>query len=125
MHSTVKRIKPKRIDPWKWYIVDLYLIRKPLLLWNEFESGKAAREAMHNYLAGQTRYKIISGSHAIKHDLEFFWDLLLKKEKWPYKVVDWFAIFKYNYGKAVRRRQKRGFRVKERKRLKKLGLNKP
>lgn len=99
MLSTVKRVKPKRIDPDKWYIVDLYLIREPYLLWNEFKSEKKAKLAKFRYLYDDKRYSVTSGENAIKHRLKFYWDIIFTRRRHRYKIIHWFSTFKYNYDK--------------------------
>lgn len=110
MHSTVKKVKPKRIDPDKWYIVDCYLIRLPYLLWNEFKSEKRARIAKFRYLADDKRYSVTSGKNALKHEIPFYWDLIFTRRRHRYKMIHWFATFKYNYDKMPPHFRKQHYR---------------
>lgn len=100
MHSTVKKVKPERIDPDKWYIVDSYLIREPYLLWNEFKSEKKAINAKFRYLYDDKRYSVTSGENAIKHKLPFYWNLIYTRRRHRFKMIHWFSTFKYDYDKA-------------------------
>lgn len=117
MHSTVKKVKPERIDPDKWYIVDSYLIREPYLLWNEFKSEKKARIAKFRYLSDESRYSVTSGANAIKHKLPFYWNLIHTRRRHRFKMIHWFATFKYDYDKNpyIRRASFRGTMRKRRK----------
>lgn len=126
MISQVPRVKPKRIDPDKWYIVDIYLLHRPYLLWNEFKSKKKALYAVFHYLKNKTRYSVTSGSNAIKHRLIFYWDLIYGRARHRYKMIYWVQIHKYNYDHLPNvRNPTRQVRSVMRRKLKKLNKYKP
>lgn len=91
------KVKPKKIDHGKYYIVDSINLEDPRLLWNEFHHEEDADDAILTYLDNtRMRYTVCKGSTAKFHRLKFYWDLTCLHAKDPLGRENMIWIPKYN-----------------------------